>query len=749
MATIAGYIEKIKYRNEENGYSVLTVSSDGGEFTLVGTFQDIHEGEWIEATGALKLHPTYGEQMSVSSYVMKAPEGTKSVEKYLSSGAIKGVGEKLAQRIVKKFKADTLRIMEEEPEQLTQVKGVSEKLAMSIAEQILEKKELRDAMIFLQNYGVGMALAVKIYKEYGPALYSVIRQNPYRLAEDIPSVGFKIADEIAAKVGVQVNSQYRIQSGIEYVLMRASAQGDTYLPFDLLEERCSQLLGIAPNFMEDLLLGMQMEKRIVVKYGKGKEKPDIYLSRMYYTELSIAKMLYDLNIESKEDVKKIEKSVMQIEKKENLVLDELQKKAVIEVAKSGFLVIAGGPGTGKTTTINTIIQYFLSKGMEILLAAPTGRAAKRMTEATGEEARTIHRLLEIEGMPKEDEKENQLGMHFEKNEDNPLDADVIIIDEVSMVDIHLMCALLKAVSVGTRLVLVGDVNQLPSVGPGNVLRDIIDSKKFKVVQLEKIYRQSRESDIIVNAHRMIDGGTIDLEKRSRDFLFIRRPDPEAIIAAMLTLIKEKLPNYVQEDAMNIQVLAPMRKGPLGIARLNQILQNHLNPPSLQKKEHEFFGICYREGDKVMQIKNNYQLEWETRDAYGHPLEKGMGVYNGDLGIIREINEYAELIYVEFDEGKIAEYAFGEIDQLELAYAITIHKSQGSEYPAVIIPMFSGPKMLMTRNLIYTAVTRARKCVTLVGMPEYFFEMVENTAELKRYCGLKERIEEIGSKEDRH
>ena len=372
-----------------------------------------------------------------------------------------------------------------------------------------------------------------------------------------------------------------------------------------------------------------------------------------------------------------------------------------------------------------------------------------MTEATGEEARTIHRLLEIEGMPKEDEKENQLGMHFEKNEDNPLDADVIIIDEVSMVDIHLMCALLKAVSVGTRLVLVGDVNQLPSVGPGNVLRDIIDSKKFKVVQLEKIYRQSRESDIIVNAHRMIDGGTIDLEKRSRDFLFIRRPDPEAIIAAMLTLIKEKLPNYVQEDAMNIQVLAPMRKGPLGIARLNQILQNHLNPPSLQKKEHEFFGICYREGDKVMQIKNNYQLEWETRDAYGHPLEKGMGVYNGDLGIIREINEYAELIYVEFDEGKIAEYAFGEIDQLELAYAITIHKSQGSEYPAVIIPMFSGPKMLMTRNLIYTAVTRARKCVTLVGMPEYFFEMVENTAELKRYCGLKERIEEIGSKEDRH
>ena len=753
MAAVKGYVEKIKYRNEDNGYTVLSVTGadDGEEYILVGTFSYISEGELVEASGHMTEHPIYGEQLAVESYELMVPEDTVSMERYLGSGAIKGIGAALASRIVKKFKSDTFRIMEEEPERLAEIKGISEKMAMAIGEQVEEKKDMRQAMMFLQNYGISMNLAVKIYQEYGPAMYTVLKTNPYKLADDIPGVGFKMADEIASKIGIFTDSDFRIKCGILYTLLQASANGHTYLPEEELVRQAAELLLVEPDSIGKHLMDMQMDKRLVVKEIKkadNSEEPQekterqVYASQYYYTELNTARMLHDLNISGTEPEEEIRRCLASIQQQEKIELDELQIQAVIEAVNRGLLIITGGPGTGKTTTINTIIRYFERGDMEILLAAPTGRAAKRMTEATGYEARTIHRLLELSGMPDTSEKGHTSSMHFERNEENPLDADVIIIDEMSMVDIHLIHALLKAVNVGTRLILVGDVDQLPSVGPGNVLRDMIESGCFPVVKLTRIFRQAAQSDIIVNAHRINGGERIPLGKPSKDFLFIRREDPNAIINAMITLVREKLPKYVNADVFDIQIMTPMRKGALGVERLNGILQDFLNPSAPGKAEKESGGTTFREGDKVMQIKNNYQIEWTTVNRYGIPVDKGAGVFNGDMGIIRQINTFAELVTVEFEEGKQVEYSFKQLEELELAYAITIHKSQGSEYPAVVIPVWSGPRMLMTRNLIYTAVTRARSCVCLVGVPEVFEQMVDNAQEQKRYSGLKTRIEEI-------
>ena len=751
MATVSGYVEKIKYRNEENGYSILSVNSDGLDYVLVGTFPYISEGDFIEASGRDVEHPIYGDQIQVESYELKAPEDTASMERYLGSGAIRGVGTALAARIVRRFKADTFRIIEEEPERLAEVKGISEKMAQAISEQMESKKEMRQAMMFLQEYGISMSLALKIYNEYGSRMYSIIKENPYRLADDIQGVGFKMADEIAQKVGIFTDSDFRIRSGIYYTLLQSVANGHTYLPQEELLASASELLHVDPAVMEKHLTDLQMEKKIVVKVNEEKllkpEEDDstpasrhVYASQYYYTELNTARMLHDLNLRGAEPETEIRKKLEKICEEEHIEPDELQIRAVVEAVNSGLLIITGGPGTGKTTTINTIIRYFEQEEMEILLAAPTGRAAKRMTEATGYEARTIHRLLELTGVPSDDK--DTSGMHFERNEENPLDADAIIIDEMSMVDIYLMHALLRAVNPGTRLILVGDTNQLPSVGPGNVLRDLIASGAFDVVQLTRIFRQAAESDIIVNAHRINDGERIPLGKRSKDFLFIRREQPDAIISAMLTLVREKLPNYVHADMFDIQIMTPMRKGALGVERLNTILQSFLNPKDPSKPEKEVGGTIYRVGDKVMQIKNNYQIEWETRNRYGIPVDSGAGVFNGDIGIIREINTFAEELTVEFDEGKMVDYSFKQLEELELAYAITIHKSQGSEYPAVAIPVYSGPRMLMTRNLIYTAVTRARACVCLVGIPEMLQAMVDNEVEQRRYTGLKIRIQEV-------
>lgn len=733
MEKLAGYVEHIIYRNTDNGYTVLNLVSGEEEITCVGIFSAIAEGENIEASGEYTDHPTYGRQFKVDHFEEKAPEDEEAIERYLGSGAIKGVGLALAARIVRRFKEDTFRIIEEEPERLAEIKGISERKAMEIADQVNEKRDLRQAMIFLQQYGITMNLAVKVYQAYGQEVYGIIKENPYRLADDIEGVGFRTADEIATRVGIRMDSDFRIRSGILYVLLQASGEGHTYLPEGELTARTKQLLEVDEEQIEKQYMDLAIERKIIMKQSENGQT-QIYAASLYYMEANTATMLKQLNVNYDVPDIEIEQRICSIEKQTGMVLDEHQVTAVKEAVRNGLLIITGGPGTGKTTTINTIIKYFELEGMDIFLAAPTGRAAKRMSETTGFEARTVHRMLELNGGM-----EGNAG--FERNEQNPLETDVVIVDEVSMVDITLMHSLLKAVAVGTRLILVGDVNQLPSVGPGSVLRDIIQSHECNVVMLTKIFRQASTSDIIVNAHKINQGEEVTLDNKSMDFFFLKRYDADVIINVMLQLVKQKLPKFVDATPYDIQILTPMRKGLLGVERLNGILQQYLNPPSPQKREKEHGDVIFREGDKIMQTRNNYQLEWEIRTKFGLSVDKGTGVFNGDMGIVREINDFAETMTVEFDEGRMVEYPYKLLDELELAYAITIHKSQGSEYPAVVIPLLSGPAMLMNRNLLYTAVTRARKCVTLVGNEATFAQMVQNTSQQKRYSGLCDRLRE--------
>ena len=736
---VTGYIDHIIFRNEDNGYTVFVMKGVKGEeeLTCVGNFPVISQGTTIEASGSYINHHVYGKQFQITSFAEKMPEDALAMERYLGSGAIKGIGAALAARIVRHFGEDTLRVVEEEPERLAEVKGISEKKAREIAAQTAEKADMRKAMMFLQKYGISLNLGAKIYQKYGDSVYSVLQENPYRLADDISGVGFKIADEIAGRIGIHTDSDYRIRSGMMYTLLQASGEGHVYLPQEELFGRASVLLGVDPSYMEKHLMDLPMERKVVLK--EDGESVLVYPSRFYYLELNTARMLKELNILCPEDEGFVQRRISQIEKETGTILDEMQKKAVTEAASHGLFILTGGPGTGKTTTINAIIRFFEGEGVELRLAAPTGRAAKRMTETTGYEAQTIHRLLELNGLP-EEEREGQ-AVHFERNAENPLDADVIIIDEMSMVDIHLMHSLLLAVTAGTRLILVGDENQLPSVGPGNVLRDIIRSGEFSVVELKKIFRQASESDIVVNAHKINRGEQVTLSNKSRDFFFLKRQDADIIIRVVIALIQEKLPRYVEAKPFDIQVLTPMRKGLLGVERLNQILQRYLNPPDPSKKEKELGQGLFREGDKVMQIRNNYQLEWEIRGRYGIPVDKGVGVFNGDTGILKSINDFSETAEVEFEDGRCAEYSFKQLEELELAYAVTIHKSQGSEYPAVVIPLLSGPRMLLNRNLLYTAVTRARKCVTLVGSEETFREMINNEKQQRRYSSLDVRLKE--------
>lgn len=737
--SVEGYVEKIVFRNDENGYTVLSLTGDDKEMTCVGIFPFISEGEYISASGAYASHSLYGEQFKVEHYEVREPDDAASMERYLGSGAIKGVGTALAARIIRRFKAETFRIIEEEPERLAEVKGISERIAQQIASQFEEKRELRGSMLFLQQYGISVNLAVKIYQTYGNRLYDVIRENPYKLADDIFGVGFRLADEIAVKVGIGSESDYRIKAGILYVLQKASGEGHVYLPENELKGRASELLLLDSVKLEQYFTELMLEKRIVVKEEQAEKF--IYMASFYYMELNCARMLLDLNISYMVGAEVVGSRIRSIEEQTEMRLDEMQKTAVLEAAGTGLLVITGGPGTGKTTTINAIIKFFEAEGMDILLAAPTGRAAKRMKETTGYEARTIHRMLELTGAVDQDTK----GMHFERNEENPLETDVVIIDEMSMVDLSLLNALLKAVAVGTRLILVGDVNQLPSVGAGNVLRDIIASHCFNVVRLTKIFRQAAESDIIVNAHKINRGEDISMDNRSKDFFVLKREDPNVIISVLIQLISKKLPGYVDAKPFDIQVLTPMRKGELGVERLNTILQQYLNPPSPDKREKVNGLSILREGDKVMQIKNNYQIEWEIRNRFSTLIDSGTGVFNGDCGYIKEINLFAETVTVAFEEEKTVEYGFSSLDELELAYAITIHKSQGSEYPAVVMPILSGPRMLFNRNLLYTAITRAKKCVTIVGSPVMVKNMIENANEQKRFSGLDRRIREMAKK----
>ncbi len=724
MEHITGYVDHIIFQNSDNGYTVLELVSGETMTTCVGTMLGVTDGMNVELEGEYTEHPSYGTQFKAARFIEKEPEDEMAIERYLGSGAIKGVGAALAARIVRRFGKETFTVIEKEPERLAEIKGISERKAQEIAVQVEEKRSLRSAMLFLQQYGITLTLAVKIYNTYGEEIYSILQKNPYRLADDIDGVGFRIADEIASKVGIRTDSDFRIRSGLLYCLQQAAGEGHTYLPQPLLMQRAGELLGVDAEPLEQNMMNLAMERRLVME--RQGEAVYVYAASYYNMEANVAHMLKLLNISMDVSEEHVYARIRRIEQETERRLAEHQRQAVASAAKEGVLVITGGPGTGKTTTIDAIIHYFDLEGIDFMLAAPTGRAAKRMSETTGYEARTIHRMLELGG-------EENVG--FGRDESNPLEADAIIIDEMSMVDLPLMNSLLKAVSPGTRLILVGDVNQLPSVGPGRVLKDIIASEQVPVTRLTEIFRQAKESDIIVNAHRINRGEPVTLDNKSMDFFFLKRYDADQIINVTLQLVLQKLPKFVDAQPMDIQVLTPMRKGLLGVERLNQVLQQYLNPPDASKSEKERASGVFREGDKVMQTKNNYQLEWEVRSRYGIPVDKGLGVFNGDMGIIRIIDSFAHSLTVEFEEGRMVEYPFGIIDELELAYAVTIHKSQGSEYPAVVLP-------LMNRNLLYTAVTRARKCVTIVGDDRVFTQMVDNVQEQQRFCGLERAVRRI-------
>lgn len=737
MEQIEGIVENIIYQNKDTGYTVLELSTGKELLTSVGSFNSISVGENICVKGEYVNHPLYGKQLKAISFKASIPNDIVSLERYLSSGAIKGVGPSIAHKIIQTFKDDTKRVIEEEPELLSKIKGISGKKAQDIAYQFEEKRDLRDAMIFLSQYGINGTLAVKLYKVYEDEIYYIIKQNPYKLSEDVRGIGFKTADEIARKVGIEKDSEFRIKSAVEYILYLNAEKGNTYMKvMDLFNETKFLLdIEIENDYFETLLSNMVIDRRIKIEHST-----DVYLNYYYKVEAEVAKRLLSINA-SVADLNYEKSTVEDFEKffkEKNILLDEMQLLFIKKSIENGVSILTGGPGTGKTTTINGIIQFFGAKNLKISLAAPTGRAAKRMSETTGYEAKTIHRLLEVNGVV--DDKDGSSHGEFLRNEENPLEADVVIVDEMSMVDISLFNSLLKAIPLNCRLIMVGDIDQLPSVGPGNVLHDIIASEKFSTIKLEKIFRQAMESDIVKNAHKVNNGEKIKLDNKSSDFFFIEESDAIHITARIWRLLSQKLPNYVDARTSDIQVITPMKKGNLGTYKLNEDLQRALNPKAINKKEYELpNGKILREHDKVMQNKNDYKLDWIIKGMYDIPIETGKGVFNGDIGEVIEIDKLNKKVEVLYDENRYVKYDFTDLDEIELAYAITIHKSQGSEYPAIVIPILDVPRLLSNRNLLYTAITRAKKCVVIVGSEKALNYMIQNKNEVRRQTGLCEKL----------
>ena len=736
MEVIKGYVDHFLYYNESNTYGVLELDTEDDDVICTGRFPGLTEGETIEVSGEWVDHPTYGVQLKVLNYEIIEPTDILDMERYLASGAIKGIGPSTAKKIIKHFGEDTFRIIEEEPERLSEIKGITERKAISIATQMSERHELRNVVMFMQKYGISNSMAIKLYDEYGSQIKSIILNNPYKLAREVNGIGFKRADEIAAKTGVKLDSEFRIQCGIIHCLKEASTDGHTYLPREELIRSAYELLGVCESDIERQLDELKIERQLIEV--KSEDRLNIYLSEYYQIEKNCAvKLLTLARYSDRISASELDSEIKSIESELDIELHDLQREAVVKALSEGLFILTGGPGTGKTTTIKSIISGLERRNLRFVLAAPTGRAAKRMSETTGYEASTIHRLLSIKHNPEE-----RADAYFEMNEDNPLDVDAVIIDEASMVDIFLFNSLLKAISPGCKLIIVGDSNQLPSVGPGQVLKDMLDSGVCPNVELKYIFRQSNESHIVTYAHMINNGEQIDFTTKYEDFFLLKRDNYEEIRQALLYLICEKLPKHFNTSPMQIQVLTPMKKGALGVWELNRILQECINPPSDKKVELEYGENIFRVGDKVMQTKNNYDMEWDIMSTYGISAQRGKGVFNGDIGIIDHINKPSRLIRITFDDGREAEYSYETLEELELAYAITIHKSQGSEYPVVIMPLLGGPRSLLYRNLLYTGVTRAKDCVVILGSENTVKEMIRCENENRRYTGLAARIGEV-------
>ena len=732
MLTIEGVIEDIIFRNEENGYTVAKLSSSDGSVTIVGNAAFINIDEMVEVTGEWIYHDKFGEQLQFETIKTTIPSTLKGIEKYLASGILPYVGPKTAKNIVEEFGEDSLDIIQYNPEKLKVIPGIGEKKIEQITGAYEEQREVKDIMVYLQGFDITVNNAIKIYKKYGKDTIGLINENPYRLSEDIYGIGFKTSDALAKNMGIDQNSPYRIEAGLKFTMMRSSGDGHTYLPKEELLYKTARLLDIETPLIEESITDLIFRKNFHLVTEA--DRTLVYYMPLHIAENNVARKLVDLSRVNFTDLEvDVEEKIKKIEEEENIEFDSKQLLAIKEAIADGVVVITGGPGTGKTTTINAIIKIFEELELKVILAAPTGRAAKRMTETSGRESKTIHRLLGFAYMEED--------MGFNKDEDSPIEADVIIIDESSMIDILLMNSLLKAINEGTRIILVGDIDQLPSVGAGNVLRDIINSESIRVVMLDKIFRQAEESMIVVNAHKINKGESPILNGKDKDFYFLPEVNPNSTLETIIELNKERLPKYYNYDPIkDIQVLTPMKKGDVGTNSLNRKLQEALNPESTFKAEKKMGEEIFRVGDKVMQIKNNYNLEWE-KIVDGRALEKGEGVFNGDFGYVQSIDHEENKLKVLFDDERLVDYSFNGLDELMLSYAITVHKSQGSEFPVIIIPIHWGPPMLLTRNLIYTGITRARELVVLVGELRFLDMMIKNNRIAKRYSSLDKKIKE--------